>query len=242
MRIVDSTVLVTGANRGLGAEFVQQLLKRGAKKIYATARNAEQVVITDSRVESLQLDVTSNEDIAAVIAHCSDVTVLINNAGINHSSALLSENAVINARNEMNANVFGPMTLATSFAPTLASNGGGAIVNIASVMSWLQAPLVGTYAMSKSALWSLTNGLRLELAGQKTQVVGVYPAGIATDMGKTLGPNSVKSEPADIVSRVLDGLEAGEVEILPDDTSKFVKSQLSNDIATFYAAVAKPAQ
>jgi len=236
MKIEGSVVIVTGANRGLGAEYVRQLLDKGAAKVYAAARNIESV--SNSEAVPVKLDVTSQTDIDALVQTCGDVTMLINNAGAIVGSRILAENALENAKAEMDTNVWGPFNLSRAFAPILASNGGGAIVNVLSAVSWMTIKDAATYAMSKSAAWSLTNGLRLELARQGTLVVAVHPAFIDTDMAA--GVDMPKTTPHQVVERALNGVEAGLPEVLADDTSAFVKKSLPNHIETFYPKVAAP--
>ena len=236
MRIEGSVVLVTGANRGLGAEYVRQLLDRGAAKVYASARNPDSIQVAG--VVPVKLDVTNRDDIAAVVAQCTDLTMLINNAGVVIGGRIMADNALENAKSEFETNVWGPMNLATAFAPILAANGGGAVVNVLSAVSWMSIKEVATYAMSKSAAWSLTNGLRLELARQGTLVVAVHPAFIDTDMAA--GVDMPKTSPQQVVQRTLDGVEAGIPEVLADDTSAFVKSSLPKHIETFYPKVSAP--
>ena len=236
MKIEGSVVLVTGANRGLGAEYVRQLLDRGASKVYAGARRPE--TIQAQGVVPIQLDVTNSNHIAAAVAQCTDLTMLINNAGVVIGSRIMADDSLENAHAEFETNVWGPMNLAKAFAPTLAANNGGAIVNVLSAVSWMSIKEVATYAMSKSAAWSLTNGLRLELARQGTLVVAVHPAFIDTDMAA--GVDMPKTSPQQVVQRTLDGVEAGIPEVLADDTSAFVKNSLPNHIETFYPKVSAP--
>lgn len=236
MNIEGSVVLVTGANRGLGAEYVRQLLDRGAAKVYAGARKPE-TVTTDGAIP-LQLDVTSPSDIQAAVAQCSDLTMLINNAGVVIGSRILAEQSLENAKAEFETNVWGPFNLSKAFAPVLAANGGGAIVNVLSAVSWMSIKEVATYAMSKSAAWSLTNALRLELSRQGTLVVAVHPAFIDTDMAA--GVDMPKTSPFQVVERTLDGVVAGLPEVLADDTAAFVKNSLPRHIETFYPKVAGP--
>jgi NAD(P)-dependent dehydrogenase (short-subunit alcohol dehydrogenase family) len=236
MNIEGAVVLVTGANRGLGAEYVRQLLDRGAAKVYAGARSLESV--KTSGAIPIKLDVTNAADIQTAVAQCNDLTMLINNAGVVIGSRVLAENSLENAKAEFETNVWGPMNLSKAFAPVLAANGGGAIVNVLSAVSWMSIKEVATYAMSKSAAWSLTNALRLELARQGTLVVAVHPAFIDTDMAA--GVDMPKTSPQQVVERTLDGVAAGLPEVLADDTSAFVKNSLPRHIETFYPKVADP--
>lgn len=234
MNIEGAVVLVTGANRGLGAEYVRQLLDRGAAKVYAGARSLES--ITAEGVIPIKLDVTNAADIQAAVEQCSDLTMLINNAGVVIGSRVMADNSLENGKAEFETNVWGPFNLSKSFAPVLAANGGGAIVNVLSAVSWMSIKEVATYAMSKSAAWSLTNALRLELARQGTLVVAVHPAFIDTDMAA--GVDMPKTSPQQVVERTLDGVVAGFPEVLADDTSAFVKNSLPKHIETFYPKVA----
>ncbi len=236
MQIKNSVVLVTGANRGLGAEYVRQLLERGAAKVYAGARNIESVTIEGAT--PISLDVTRDSDIAAAVAQCPDLTCLINNAGVVLGGRIMADNALENAKAEFDTNVWGPFNLSKAFAPTLAANGGGAVVNVLSAVSWMSIKEVATYAMSKSAAWSFTNGLRLELARQGTLVVAVHPAFIDTDMAATV--TLPKTSTHQVVARTLDGVEQGLVEVLADDTAQFVKDNVSNHIAAFYPKFSTP--
>ena len=236
MNIEGAVVLVTGANRGLGAEYVRQLLDRGAAKVYAGARSPESVLTAGAT--PIKLDVTSATDIQAAVEQCSDLTMLINNAGVVIGSRVMAENSLENAKAEFETNVWGPLNLSKAFAPVLAANGGGAIVNVLSAVSWMSIKEVATYAMSKSAAWSLTNALRLELARQGTLVVAVHPAFIDTDMAA--GVDMPKTSPHQVVERTLDGVVAGLPEVLADDTSAFVKNSVPKHIETFYPKVAGP--
>jgi NAD(P)-dependent dehydrogenase (short-subunit alcohol dehydrogenase family) len=173
MKIRDSVVFVTGANRGIALAFVQELGAAGARKIYAAARNPERIAL-DS-VNQVRLDVTKPETVAAAAIKCTDVNLLINNAGIAFWTGFLGLDSVEAARSEMETNYFGPVLLSRAFAPILAKNGGGAIVNMLSILSWVAVPNAGTYSASKAAAWALTNWLRTALREQGTQVVVCTP-------------------------------------------------------------------
>jgi len=220
MNLDNRVVLVTGATGGLGQEFVTQSLARGAAKVYAGARRDHDW--SDPRVVPLRLDVTKPGDIAAAAAAAPDTDVLINNAGAYGADSLLTS-AEEEIRATYEANLFGPLLLVRAFAPVLARNGGGAVVDIHSALSWIARP--GAYAASKTAFWGLTNALRLELADQKTQVVGAHLG--YTDTPFIAHLDVPKSDPAVIVARILDSLEADEDEAIADDTSAQVKSILS---------------
>ena len=168
MKIRDSVAFVTGANRGIGLAFTQALLAAGARKVYAAARNPEHITLDG--VSRVRLDVTKPDTITAAANQCTDVNLLINNAGIALWTGFLGRDGVEAARSEMETNYFGPLLLSRAFAPVLAKNGGGAIVNVLSILSWVAVPSAGTYSASKAAAWALTNWLRAGLREQGTQV------------------------------------------------------------------------
>jgi len=226
MKIRGSVALVTGANRGLGLAFSKALLERGAKKVYAAARNPASVTLPG--VVPVQLDVTNAESIAKLAAELQDVSLLINNAGISQGSGILAADAVARAREEMEANYLGPLAMTQAFAPTLAKQGGGAIINVLSALAWVALPRAATYSASKSAAWGLTNGIRSELKGQGTQVVGLHVGFVDTDLTRAV--DAPKEKPEDVIRRTLDGLEAGHTEVLADETSKTLKQNLTNGV------------
>jgi NAD(P)-dependent dehydrogenase (short-subunit alcohol dehydrogenase family) len=223
MNIKDSVVLITGANRGLGLSLSKVILEAGAAKVYAAARDPASV--TQAGVRPIQLDVTNPADIAAAARSLSDVTIVINNAGIDLGSPLLADEAEKAARVEMDTNFFGPMALSKAFAPILAVNGGGAIINILSALSWVNVTKHGTYSATKAAAWSLTNGTRLELAAQNTLVVGVHVGYMET--GMTEGIEGPKVQPDDVARIIVAAVEAGEEEVLADGTAQYVKAGFS---------------
>ena len=235
MKIEGSIALVTGANRGLGAAFCRTLLDRGAAKVYAAARDLE--ALDHDGVVPVQLDVTSAADIASAAEHCCDVTLLVNNAGIGTGTSALSVHALEAARREFETNVFGPLALAGAFAPVLAANGGGAIVNVLSVLSWVSRPATAIYCASKAAGWSLTNSLRQELAAQQTQVLGLYVGYMDTDM--TAGIDAPKSDPVAVADLTLDGVESDAYEVLADDISRHVRGALGGDLIELYPQLAR---
>jgi len=223
MNIRNAVFLVTGANRGLGKSLVQQLLAAGAKKVYAAARDPASITLPG--VEAVKLDVTNADDVARAAAQLKDVSVVINNAGITRGSPLLAAGSAAAARAEMETNFFGPLALSQAFAPVLKANGGGAIVNVLSVLSWVNIPSAATYSTSKSAAWSLTNGLRGELRAQGTQVVGVHVGYMDTDMTK--GLDTAKANPDQVAQQVVDALASGAEEVLADDLSRNVRQGLA---------------
>jgi NAD(P)-dependent dehydrogenase (short-subunit alcohol dehydrogenase family) len=223
MKIDNAVAFVTGANRGLGLAFAKALLAGGARKVYAAARDPDSVALPG--VTPIRLDVTNGDDIAAAARACGDVDLLINNAGIARGKSFLSPDSVEAARAEFETNFFGPLRVAQAFAPALARNGGGAIINVLSALSWVSFPTSATYGASKAAAWSLTNGLRNELRGQATQVLALHVGYMDTDMAARI--DSPKSRPEDVVKFTLETLEAGGEEALADDVSRSIKKGLS---------------
>ena len=233
MKIQNVVAFVTGANRGLGAAFAKALLAAGARKVYAGARDPDSVTLPG--VTPIRLDVTRPEEIAAAARECGDVDLLINNAGISRGGeGFLAAGGLEAARAEMETNYFGPLGVAKGFAPILGRNGGGAIVNVLTVLSWVTFPRVAGYSASKAAAWSLTNGLRNELRGQGTQVLGLHVGYMDTDMARHVeGP---KSRPEDVVAQVLAALEAGGEEVLADELSRNVKKGLAAEPGVYMGA------
>jgi NAD(P)-dependent dehydrogenase (short-subunit alcohol dehydrogenase family) len=232
MNIKDSVVLITGANRGLGLSLAKALLQAGARKVYAGTRNPASV--TQEGVQPLKLDVTSAADIAAAVQACADVSIVINNAGVDLSSPVMAPDADKAVRSELETNFFGPLALSQAFAPVLARNGGGAIVNILSALSWVNKTEHATYSITKAAAWSLTNGLRNELAAQNTQVVGVHVGYM--DTGMTEGIDAPKADPDEVAKTIVAAVEAGEDEVLADGTAQYVKAGLSAERGIYLGA------
>lgn len=221
--IRNSVALVTGASRGLGRVFTRALLERGAATVYAGVRDPSTPL--EPGVRPVRLDVTDPEQVNAAARECGDVTLLINNAGISHSTRLIKSSSIDPGRAEMEVNYFGMLNMCRAFAPVLADNGGGAIANMLSALSFTTLVGVGTYCTSKSAAWSLTNGIRLELGKQGTLVVGIHAGYIDTDMTATL--TVPKISPEEVARQALDGIEKGAVEVLADDVSRELKTALS---------------
>ena len=223
MKLHNATVLITGANRGIGLAFAREALARGARKVYAGARNPASVTLPG--VEAIALDVNNPEQVAAAARHASDVTLVINNAGIADLGSFLGEDSMASARRHMDTNFFGVLRVSQAFAPVLAAHGGGALLNVLSVASWINSPLLAVYGASKSAAWALTNGLRNDLRAQGTQVLGLHMGFVDTDL--TSGLDMPKSSPEAIVRRAFDALEAGAEEVLGDELTQQVKRGLS---------------
>jgi NAD(P)-dependent dehydrogenase (short-subunit alcohol dehydrogenase family) len=198
MKIKGLTALVTGANRGLGRTFVQALRDAGCTKIYAAARTIEGAAC-DAVVEPVQLDITKIGQVSSAATRCHDVSILINNAGVARFVPVLGAPTMDDARLEIETNYLGTLAMCRAFAPVLKRNGGGALVNMLSVVSFFNAPMQGSYCASKAAEWSLTKAVRFELRAQGTLVIGVYAGYIDTDM--TTGLMAPKSSPGDIAAR-----------------------------------------
>jgi NAD(P)-dependent dehydrogenase (short-subunit alcohol dehydrogenase family) len=226
--LTGAVVLVTGANGGIGTHFVHQALARGAGKVYATAR--EPRTWYDERIVPLTLDITDTASIAAVVAAAPDVTTLINNAGALPPSASLLEVTEANIRANMETNFFGPVLVARAFAPVLAAKPQSVLVDVHSVASWYG--FGGIYSASKAALWSATNSLRLELAPRGVHVTGVHVGYVETRMAAHAdGP---KMQPAELVAKVYDAVEAGEYEVIADELTAQVKAALSGPVEALY--------
>ena len=217
-RIEGAVALVTGANRGIGRALTEALLARGVRKVYATARNPETLDDQrDERLVSLRLDVTDVDQIRAAVEAASDVELVFNNAGVALPGGIADSTVLDRARREMEVNYFGPLQLLHRLAPTLARNGGGAVINIDSTAGLTNVPFIPTYSASKAALHSLTQAARVLLGPQGTSVFGVYPGPVDTDM--TRGFELPKSSPRDVAFAILDGIEAGHEDIFPDPFS-----------------------
>jgi len=230
-----AVVLVTGANRGLGRAFVDGFLARGAAVVYAAVRDPSTVTdlaAADPRVVPVRLDVTDPASVAAAAAVATDVTIVVNNAGIATGAQVTDPTRVGDIRAEMETNFFGSLAVAQAFAPLLAANDGGALVDVLSVASWRSLPSLSGYAASKAAAWSLTNSLRVDLADQGTAVVGVHAGFLDTDL--TAGIEAPKTAPAVVVEQVLDALVAGEPEVLADEVSHHVRAGLSSPLVDQY--------
>jgi len=230
----NAVVLVTGANGGIGAWFVTEALARGAAKVYATARTPR--TWDDERVVPLALDVTDAASIAAVVEAASDVTVLINNAGVSVSTPGILAQSDEEIRRNVETNFLGPLFLTRAFAPVLSGRPGAAVIDIHSALSWYA--VAGIYSATKAALWSATNSLRLELAPAGVHVVGVHVGYVDTAMAA--GAEGAKLDPADLVRQVLDATEAGQFEVLADETSVRAKAGLSAPVEVVYPQLSAP--
>lgn len=232
MQLANAVVLITGANRGIGLAFAREALQRGARRVYAAARDPASVRIPG--VEPIQLDVTDPDQVARAARECRDVTVLVNNAGIATLGGFLEDTTLESTRRQLEVNFFGMLRMAQAFAPVLAANGGGAMLNVLSIASWINRPLLGTYGATKSAAWALTNGLRHELRAQGTQVTALHMGFVDTDL--TRGIEMPKSTPQAIVQAAFDGLESGAAEVLADEMTKQVKQSLGSAAPAYLGA------
>ncbi|CAE6906657.1 putative oxidoreductase [Paraburkholderia nemoris] len=232
MDIRGKVAFVSGANRGLGHVFVKSLLEAGASKVYAAARDISSIDIRD--VQPVELDITNRQSVVEAARICPDVELLVNNAGYMKYGSLLSDDAAESLRTHFEINAIGTLLMAQAFAPVLAENGGGAMINILSVLSWLNILQSGGYSASKSAQWSLTNGLRDELRRQNTLVMGVHPGYIDTDMAA--GVDASKSSPEEVVRLTLQALGQDQLELIINDKGQWVKQSLSKPDAIYLTA------
>ncbi|HEV6967112.1 SDR family oxidoreductase [Roseateles sp.] len=224
MKIQGSVALVTGANRGLGAAFVEGLLAAGASKVYAAARTPATVTVPG--VIPVLLDVTRPDQIERVASELTDVNLLVNNAGIGEMGPILAPSSVEALRRQLETNAFGPLLLTQAFASTLASNQNSAVVNVLSALTWFTLPSAsGAYSASKAAAWALSNALRQELSSQGTSLVAVHAGYIDTDLVR--GIAAPKIAPAEVVRQTLAALEAGAPEVFADDTARHVHAGLT---------------
>ncbi|MET9275305.1 SDR family oxidoreductase [Kribbella sp. NPDC003557] len=227
-----AVVLVTGGQRGIGKAIVDDLLTRGAAKIYATARDPRPS--TDPRVVPLPLEVTDQASIDALAAAAPDVTVLINNAGASSPNSYLDA-SIEDVRAVFDANFFGPLQLTRAFVPIIERNGGGHILNAHSALSWVARH--GAYSATKAAFWLQTNAIRLELLDRNIGVTGLHMGYVDTDMVTAV--TAPKSRPEDIAKHALDGIESGAYEVLADDTARGAKAATALDLTAVYPELAR---
>lgn len=226
MLIQNSVALVTGAAGGLGQIFIRSLLARGASKVYAAVRPEDPAVDWPANVVPLMLDITDAAQVAAAAALATDVTILVNNAGLNLNQRLLGADKPSAAFDEMNVNYFGTLAMCRAFAPSLIA-GQGAVINVLSVLARVSLPAMGSLCASKAAGLRLTDALRAELAEHDVQVLGVLPGVIDTAMGAGFpGP---KASPQAVIDTVLDALEQGADEVYPDAMALDVAQRLASE-------------
>ncbi|WSQ06911.1 SDR family oxidoreductase [Streptomyces sp. NBC_01231] len=228
MDLSTSTALVTGANRGFGRALAAELLSSGAT-VYAGARNPDQVDLPGA--QPIALDITDPASIAAAAKATGDVTILVNNAGSSTGADLLTAD-LDDIRLEMDTHYFGTLSVVRAFAPQITANGGGTILNILSGLSWVSFPEFGAYCAAKSAEWSLTNALRLQLADQHIRVAGLHVGYMDTDMVRSV--DAAKSDPADIARTAIEGIAADAYEIVADNGSRQAQAALAGGVSALY--------
>jgi NAD(P)-dependent dehydrogenase (short-subunit alcohol dehydrogenase family) len=232
MRINGSVAFVTGGNRGLGLAFVEELRARGASKVYAGVRRPEAFDVPG--VEVVGVDVTDADSVREAADRCGDVTLLINNAGIGSlNDGALDPSFAQTCRDIFETNFYGMVHASQAFSPVISRCGGGAIVNVLSDAAWFSRPILGAYSASKSAAWSFTNALRLDVADMGVAVVAMHAGFIDTDMAS--GVDAAKSSPRDVAGLTLDAVQDGAAEVLIDEQSRLVKRTLSTE-SPYYLA------
>jgi NAD(P)-dependent dehydrogenase (short-subunit alcohol dehydrogenase family) len=234
MTLTGSVALVTGGNRGLGDKFVRALLEAGASKVYAAARNPR--TVTAEGAIPIALDVTDHASVLAAAEQAPDVNLLINNAGSSTGAGVLGGD-LADFQLEFNTHVLGTLDVTRAFAPILARNGGGSVLNVLSVLSWVSFPGDAAYCAAKAAAWSITNSLRVQLAEQNTQVTALHVGYMDTDMVAAL--EVPKADPASIARIALEGVEKGLFEVVADDISTQVHDGLSGGVEALYPQLAR---
>lgn len=230
MKIPDAVALVTGGNRGFGLALVNELLVRRARVVYAGIRTVGGAEPDGAQV--VKLDVTDQSSVDAAAEHCSDVTLLINNAGVAEVSRGALDPLYIDSVERMiQTNLYGIVRASQTFAPVIAGNGGGAIINVLSNVAWYAQDFNAAYSATKSAAWSFSNALRIALRDQSVQVLSLHVGFMDTDMAQ--GINIAKSDPRSIAAITLDALESGQEELMADEQSRVVKRGLVSEPAYY---------
>ena len=225
-----TVALVTGANRGIGAAFVSGLLEAGAQRVYAAARNPQTLAAlaqSDARIVPITLDITDDRSVQAAATRLGDVDLVVNNAGALLGARLIAAPDLAAARQEMEVNYFGLLRMCRAFAPILATNGGGTLINVLSILSRMANPAGGGYSASKAAALSLTQAVRAELQAQGTRVIGVLPGFVDTDMAA--GVNAPKIQPSDVVRATFDALLTDHEDVYPGEQASQIAAWLLQD-------------
>ncbi|MFD3450666.1 SDR family oxidoreductase [Streptomyces sp. NPDC058691] len=236
MEIKNAVAIVTGANRGLGRHLAAQLLERGAAKVYAGARKSSSVDLPD--VVPIEVDITDPHSMTRAAEAAPDATLLVNNAGVSTHTGLVTGD-MGNIRLEMETAFFGSLGMIRAFAPVIAANGGGAVLNVLSVLSWVHYPKYGAYCASKAAEWAMTNVVRQELASSGIDVTALHVGYMDTDMSDYV-PSSDKVDPTTVARLALDGIQERALEVLADDTSRKARAALCGDLSELYPGLPAP--
>jgi NAD(P)-dependent dehydrogenase (short-subunit alcohol dehydrogenase family) len=234
--IKGSVVLITGASGAIAQALIAELKVRGAAKIYAGARDISGLAASDHLVP-LKMDVSSDDDVKKAAAAAPDVTLLINNAGINHNTSFLTAPDLTIASKEMEANYIAPLRVTRAFAPALVAN-KGSVLNMLTILSRVNLPFMGSYCASKAAALSLTQGLRGELAPQGVHVAGALPGAVDTRM--TAGLPIPKMTTAEAATEILDGFESGEEDIYVGEMARGIAQGLAHDAKAVERQLASP--
>ncbi|TWU23277.1 putative oxidoreductase [Novipirellula galeiformis] len=224
--VKNKTVLVTGANRGIGKAILEEAFRRGVAKVYAAVRNTDSasplVAEHGERVVPIRVDLDDPKSITAAAATATDVDVVVNNAGVMKISSAIGDDAIETLQFEMNANVYGLIRVAQAFAPVLKANGGGVFAQLNSIASVKTFPDFATYCASKAASYSITQGLRGTLGAQGTHVVSVHPGPIQTDMGAAAGFGEIAASPSMVATATFDAIAKGRFHVWPDPMAEQV--------------------
>jgi len=224
MNLEHAIVFVTGANRGLGSALVKALQAAGVEKIYAASRSGKSGL---AGVVDVKLDITNAAQVTAAAEQAHDTTLLINNAGVNHNAPLLNPPDDSSAQIEMEVNYFGTLRMCRAFAPIIVGNGGGTIVNIASLLGRISVAPVGSVAASKAALIHLSQAIRGQLADNKVNVLNVMPSAMDTDMARYYP--FAKADPAQVAGAIVDAIQQDAEDLYPDAIAQAVAVELSKD-------------